>query len=145
MIDEQAYKKIRQYAKALCNANDWEDIANETCILFLKNPTEVSTNKFWMTLVRRAKYKYYFNTNTKQLKYQDAVVENYEELTSTIPEENTLDNVVFLHEFRAKAAKANLPKEQELLCNKILKGEEWSYEDRGNLHLLKLSFRKILI
>ena len=148
MIDEKAYKKIRQYAKALCNDNDWEDIANETCILFLEYPSfEDLSNKFWMTLVRRAKYRFYFDTNSKELKYKDAVLENYEELIVTIPEENNFENVYYLFEYKKKLRQVSrsyfIKKENELF-DRILDDVDTTYADRGNYHNLKNKLRRLM-
>lgn len=144
MVTKKAYRLLYQYARKFAKVSqDVDDIVQEALELFIKNPVKgILPKKFFYTLVKRGSYRFYFNTNTKQLKNQDVLPADFEEISLQIPDEYDMENIILMQEFKTKLKNikfknGKLANEECKLLQRILKGEHPKYSDRGNYALLK--------
>lgn len=144
MVTAETYKLIQKYAKKVSKSpNDIDDIVQESCYLFIKNPVDGNLPKrFYFVLVKRGAFRFYFNSNTKELINKDVVLSknDYDSLVSAMSSDTNIEMECAYAEIKEKLESIPVKnhshfhtgithKESELLL-KILNSYEPGYEDR---------------
>lgn len=150
MIAQDTYKLIQKYAKKFAKSpNDIEDITQESCYLLLKNPTDgVPPKRFYFVLAKRGAYRYYFNTNTKELLNKDQILNDaeYNELVSKMKSDSNVEQEYAYSEIKSLLKdipvknhshfSSGITKTEFQLLIKILNSYEPQYEDRTHFNNL---------
>lgn len=150
MLSDDNLRLMRKFSAMLAkNKQDAEDIAQRGVELYLRNPSEVLplNNSFIFTIVRRARFLFYFRPRTKVRRVLEVYGDVYEDEIEKLVELQTPEKLYMekeaLEKLRTVEVTGITPKERELL-QKMLAGYETKSVDRTHLVNLQNKIRERL-
>lgn len=135
---------MQKYAKKLSKSpNDIDDIVQESCYLFLKNPVSGKLPKrFYFVLVKRGAFRFYFSPKTRQRLNRDILLseEDYNAALLDLASDLNIEKKYAYLEMKSKLHnvplkghshfKTGITEAESKLLLKILNSYEPGYEDR---------------
>lgn len=149
MLEEKHFKLLQRYSRQLAKLpQDAEDIFQDSVVMFLKNPTDIELNNtFLFTVVRRARFNYYFRPKKKTHRVMEFYPNNFEEVSKALADLETPEKLYIEADAieKLKTITSNyLTTKEKALLKKIVQGYIPEKPDRTHYANLEKKVTKLL-